>query len=97
MNWENIYDTTVKVLCERPIEEFDFFVNLEMPKFMETGVGYFEEEHENELSSMRLHKELATDEDYKEFCEWIYNYIGDDLYNYVDDTHIKVFGKRFDY
>ena len=97
MTWKEIYHTTVKVLCEKPIEEFDTFINLEQPEFVKDGKAYFEEGHENELSSMRLHEEVATDDDYKEFCEYMYNYIGDDLYNYIDKNEITVFGKRFNY
>ena len=86
--WEQIYDITVKTLCEKPIEDFDMFITLEMPDFMEKGIGYFEEGHEDQLSSMRLHKELAKDKDYKEFVEYMYNYIGDDIHNYIDENEI---------
>lgn len=97
MTWKEIYRTTVKVLCEQPIEDFDTFITLEEPEIVKDGKVYFEEGHEGELSSMRLHEEIATDDDYKEFCEYMYNYVGDDLYNYLDKSEIRVFGKKFEY
>ena len=83
MNWKNIYEETLKNICEADSNDFDVIVEVERPDFTSELVEN-ENASENALFSFKL-DENATEEDYKKFVEYIYNYIGEDIYDYINE------------
>ena len=87
MDWKAIYEKTLKNLCEADEKEFGNIVEIEEPDYT---VELVENPNakENSLYSFKLDDE-ATDEDYKNFVEYIYGYIGEDINDYLPNEMDK--------
>lgn len=77
INWKEIYEDTIKKICESDANIFDNIVEIEKPDFS-ADLIFNENSNENALFRYKL-DENATEEDYKKFVEYIYNYIGEDI------------------
>lgn len=78
MNYKELYKMLLENLCIKSKTEFDIIVEQPMPKFIDKLVPNKTAPY-GCLFSKKLDEEIATEEDYKEFCEYIYAYIGMDL------------------
>ena len=78
--WKQIYEKVLS-MCEKPIDDELAIVEVEQPKY---SVDLIENENanENSLYAFKL-DEGATEDDYKMFSEYIYNYVGLDIYDYL--------------
>lgn len=81
MDWKKIYEKTLKDLCEESIDEFDSIVEIEEPEFTVDLIDN-PNANENSLYSFKL-DDKATEEDYKNFVEYIYGYIGEDINDFL--------------
>lgn len=81
INWKEIYENTLKKICEADSNIFDNIVEIERPEFT---VDLIENPNanENSLYSFKLN-ENATENDYKDFVEYIYGYIGEDINDFL--------------
>ena len=86
MDWKEIYERTLKNICEANEETFETIVEIEEPNY---SVELVENPNakENSLYSFKL-DDGATDEDYKKFVEYIYGYIGEDINDYIPNEEV---------
>lgn len=86
MDWKEIYEKTLKNLCEADEETFETIVEIEEPNY---SVELVENPNakENSLYSFKL-DDGATEEDYKKFVEYIYGYIGEDINDYIPNEEV---------
>lgn len=83
MNWKSIYEEVLKKICESDAKDYDEIVEVDFSNLIDK-LEHNDNTNENSLFSMKLNAK-ATEEDYKEFCELIYNYIGLDIYDYIKE------------
>lgn len=78
--WKQIYEKVLS-MCENPIDDELAIVEVEQPNY---SVDLIENENanENSLYAFKL-DDGATEDDYKMFSEYIYNYVGLDIYDYL--------------
>jgi hypothetical protein len=81
INWKEIYEKTLRDICEEDENFFDNIVELERPEFQGDLIKN-PNAKENSLFALML-DDNATDEDYKKFVEYIYGYIGEDINDYL--------------
>lgn len=81
MNWKEIYEKTLKNICEQSIDEFETIVEIEQPEFSAELVNN-PNAKDDALYSFKL-DDNATEEDYKKFVEYVYGYIGEDINDYL--------------
>lgn len=86
MNWKKYYEQVLKNICEKEQED-ENIVEVDFSK-LQGKLVLNENAKPGSLFRFKLN-EKATEKDYKIFCELIYNYIGLDIYDYLDQ------GKRF--
>lgn len=86
MDWKEIYERTLKNICEADEETFETIVEIEEPDY---SVELVENPNakENSLYSFKL-DDNATEEDYKKFVEYIYGYIGEDINDYIPNEEV---------
>lgn len=87
INWKEIYEDTIKKICEADANIFDNIVEIEKPNFSAYLI-FNENSNENALFRYKLN-ENATEEDYKKFVEYIYNYIGEDINDFLPKNEEK--------
>ena len=95
MTWKEIYQKTLKRICEDDISNYDDIVEVDFSSIEDKLIPNTNAK-DNCVFGMMLNDE-ATNEDYKTFCELVYNYVGLDIYDYLDRSSINVFGKKFEY
>lgn len=93
MNYKKIYEDTLKNICEKDRHEFGNIVEQEMPKFIDKTVVN-ENAQDNALFTLKLDENIANEQDYKEFCEYIYGYIGMNFKDVVDKNSFSSFRKE---
>lgn len=86
-NWKELYERTLKNICEEDESYFNNIVELERPEFSSDLIKN-PNANENALFTLML-DDNATDEDYKLFVEYIYGYIGEDLKDFIPDDEIE--------
>lgn len=95
MQWKKIYERTLKNLCESKMQDFETIVEQDLPKY---SVDLVDNPNANEdsLYSFML-DENATENDYRNFVEYIYGYIGEDINDYLEkDNDAKSEGENGD-
>ena len=92
MNYKKIYDFVVKNVCEKDQTEFDNIVEQEQPKFADKLIPN-EKAPYRCLFSMVLDESVANEKDYRDFCEYIYGYIGMDFNEMVKQNKFNKFAK----
>ena len=80
MNWSKVYEKVLQ-LCITDKKEFPSIVEMDAPEFRDLLIPN-PKANENSLYSFMLDSS-AEEEDVKKFCEYIYNYIGLDIYDYL--------------
>lgn len=95
MTWKEIYKETLKRICEDDVSKYDDIIEVDFSQIQDKLISN-PNAKENCVFGMQLNDE-ATDEDYRLFCELVYSYVGLDIYDYLDRSSIKVFGKKFNY
>lgn len=93
MDYKKLYYDALKNVCERDREEFDFIVEQDRPKFADKLIPNDKAPH-NALYSQKLDEEVATEEDYKDFCEYVYGYIGMDFNEMINNKQFSNFGRK---
>ena len=83
INWKEIYEKTLRNICEENENYFNNIVELERPEF-QVDLIKNPNAKGNSLFALMLDNN-ATDEDYKKFVEYIYGYIGEDINDYIND------------
>lgn len=83
INWKEIYEKTLRDICEEDENYFNNIVELERPEFQGDLIKN-PNAKENSLFALML-DDNATDEDYKKFVEYIYGYIGEDINDYLNN------------
>lgn len=83
INWKEIYEKTLRNICEENENYFNNIVELERPEF-QVDLIKNPNAKENSLFALML-DDNATDEDYKKFVEYIYGYIGEDINDYINN------------
>ena len=81
-DWKKIYEHTLKNICEANVDEFEIIVEQEMPKFSVDLIRNPKASN-NALFSLKLDSN-ANNEDYKRFCEYIYTYVGENVYDFIE-------------
>lgn len=87
INWKEIYEKTLRDICEEDESYFNNIVELERPEFQGDLIKN-PNAKENSLFALML-DDNATDEDYKRFVEYIYGYIGEDINDYLPNEMDK--------
>ena len=83
INWKEIYEKTLRDICEEDENYFNNIVELERPEFQGDLIKN-PNAKENSLFALML-DDNATDEDYQKFVEYIYGYIGEDINDYLNN------------
>lgn len=83
MNWKETYKKVVKVICEKKVDPNENIFEPEPPKALIEGKTYTVKT--GGLINIRLDESLATDEDYKDFCRFAFEKVGDSLDNYIEE------------
>ena len=83
INWKEIYEKTLRNICEENENYFNNIVELERPEFQGDLIKNPNAKG-NSLFVLMLDNN-ATDEDYKKFVEYIYGYIGEDINDYINN------------
>ncbi len=83
INWKEIYEKTLRDICEEDESYFNNIVELERPEFQGDLIKN-PNAKENSLFALML-DDNATEEDYKKFVEYIYGYIGEDINDYLNN------------
>jgi hypothetical protein len=83
INWKEIYEKTLKNICEDNASNYDEIVEQEKPEFT-VDLVFNENANDDALFKYKL-DDNATEEDYKKFVEYIYTYIGEDVNDYIVD------------
>lgn len=79
--WKELYEKTLKNICEADANEFEEIIEQERPEF---SVDLIENPNANENSLFKFKlDDNATEEDYKKFVEYVYNYVGQDVNDYL--------------
>lgn len=87
INWKEIYTKTLKNICEADANIFDNIVEIERPNFV---ANLIENPNANDNSLFKLKlDDNATEEDYKNFVEYVYGYIGEDVNDYLPKEETK--------
>jgi len=93
MDYKKIYEDVLKNVCEKDSAEFDMIVEQEKPEFADKLIP-----NENApyhcLFSQKLDDSVATEKDYKDFCEYIYGYIGMDFNEIIGNKQFTNFGRK---
>lgn len=90
MNYKKMYEETLKNICEQDSYLFDNIVEQEQPIFANKLIP----NEKGNLYRFKLNEEIATEEDYKNFCEYIYNYVGLDINDFIENQKsFKSFAK----
>lgn len=93
MNWKSIYEKVLKNICESDAKDYDEIVEVDFSHLLDK-LEHNDNADENSLFTMKLNSK-ATENDYKEFCELVYNYIGLDIYDYIgEQKSFKKFQKQ---
>ena len=95
MTWREIYKITLEKICEDDINNYDDIVEVDFSPIQDKLI-LNKNAKDNCVFNMQLNDE-ATDDDYRTFCELVYNYVGLDIYDYLERSSINVFGKKFNY
>lgn len=91
MKWKKVYEDVLKKVCEKEYENEDI-VEVDFSKLQDKLVKN-ENAKEGAIFGFKL-SDNATEDDYKMFCELIYNYIGLDIYNFIEKPkQFEKFGK----
>lgn len=94
MNWKELYGKVVKTICEKELDLSKDIYEPEPPKSFFDGVMYVDENApKNSFISLRLNETIAKEEDYKEFCEYVFAKIGEDINDYLGQKTFKNFKK----
>lgn len=85
MSWKERYEIVLKRVCESPMSEANAIVEQGEPSFSgklienpNAGVG--------SIWTTMLDEKTATEDDYREFCRYIYAYIGQDVEDYFPSS-----------
>lgn len=90
MDWEEIYEKVVDGICKQDYRNFDNIVEQPQPEFEDKLI--VDENHgDNDLYMKRLDEDVADEDDYKAFCEYIFNYIGEDIESFINEGKEKRF------
>ena len=81
MNWKEIYQKVVKNICEKKVDPQANIYEPQPPKALLEGKTYTVEG--DGLINIRLDEKVATDEDYKDFCRFAFEKIGESLEDYI--------------
>ena len=92
INWKEIYEKTLRNICEENENYFNNIVELERPEFQGDLIKNPNAKG-NSLFALMLDNN-ATDEDYKKFVEYIYGYIGEDINDYLTDDETSDLNKE---
>ena len=85
IDWKEVYTYTLKNICEKDRDMFSNIIEQDMPNFQDKLIQN-ENADRNALFSYKLN-DTATEDDYKEFCVYVYNYIGEDIYDYLKENN----------
>lgn len=83
MNYRELYEKVVKVICERQIDSNNDIYEPEPPKALIEGKTYTIKG--NGIINIRLDERLANEEDYKDFCRFAFEKIGRSLDDYLEE------------
>lgn len=95
INWKEQYERTLKNICEADIKEFADapIIEVDYPKSSTKWV-HNENADVNAFFSFKLGDD-ATEADYKEFVEYVYERLGEDIHEMLGDEHkFTNFGKN---
>lgn len=85
MNWKEFYYKTIKNICEREIDSEKTIYEPEPPKAFFEGIMFVDETApKNSFISLRLVESLAKEQDYKDYCEWVFQKAGLDIDDCLD-------------
>ena len=89
MKWKDIYKKVVKLICEKKVDPNENIYEPNPPKAIIEGKTYTVQT--DGLINIRLDESVATEEDYKDFCRFAFEKVGDSLDNYLEEE--KKFSK----
>ncbi len=75
MEYKKLYEEVLKNICEKSYFDFDVIVELPMPSFFDKLVMN-ENAKLGAVFNKKLDESKATEDDYKEFVEYMYRYVG---------------------
>lgn len=85
--WKELYEKTLKNICETDANEFEEIIEQERPEF---SVDLIENPNANDNSLFKFKlDDNASEEDYKKFVEYVYNYVGQDVNDYLPQEQIE--------
>lgn len=90
MNWKEIYEKVLANVCEKEQTD-EIIVDTDFSPIQDKLV-HNENANENSVFSMKL-IDTANEEDYKSFCELVYEYIGLNIYDFLPERKFSKFGK----
>ena len=92
MDYKDLYKKVVKVICEKQVDPNENIYEPEPPKAFIEGRTHTVET--NGIINIRLDESSATEEDYKDFCRYAFEKVGDSLDNYLqEEKRFSKFGK----
>ena len=83
MDYRELYKKVVEFICKRKVEPTENIYEPEPPKALVEGRTYVVDD--DGLINIRLDESTATEEDYKDFCRFAFEKIGDSLDNYLEE------------
>lgn len=83
MNYKELYKKVIKSICEKPVDPSKDIFEPEPPKALVEGRTYTVES--DGVINIRLDERVATEQDYKEFCEFAFAKIGENLEDYLGE------------
>ena len=83
MNWKKIYKNVVENICKKQIDPQKNIYEPEPPKAFLEGRTYTE--NSNYFINIFLDEFLATEEDYKDYCRFVFEKIGESLEDYLQE------------
>ena len=87
-NWKKEYLHLLKNVCEDDIENYESIYEQPQPSFSNKMI-YNKDAKDNALYKYKLDEQIATEQDYKDFCEYIWSYIGFDHEEEKSFSHFK--------
>lgn len=85
MDYKKLYYQTLKKVCERDKSDFPNIVEQERPDFMDRVVPNKNAKN-NCVFAFMLDEDEVKENDYKDFCEYVYTYIGADFDEIVNEN-----------
>lgn len=93
MDYKKMYEEVLEKICQKDIDEFDNIVEQDRPEFADKLIP-----NENApyhcVFSQKLDDSVATEKDYKDFCRYIYTYIGLDFNEIIGVDKFANFKKQ---